>query len=101
MWDRGLYFAQMEMTRAYCVAARVGGEPSRGMSITAGSPSWSVRSAGDLMIVCGQDHPAGAHGVDANRFAELEGYARRHWDVQEVTHRWSAQDALPDDHTHR
>lgn len=99
VFDRGLHFARMEMTRAYCVAARVRGEPSRGMSITAGSPTWSVRSAGDLMIVCGQDHPAGDRGVDATRFTALEGYARRHWDVEEITHRWSAQDALPYDHT--
>ncbi|MHA6794356.1 FAD-dependent oxidoreductase [Pseudonocardia bannensis] len=99
VWDRGLYFARMEATRAYCVAARVRGEPSRGMSITAGSPSWSFRSAGDLLIVCGQDHPTGARGVDGQRYSALEDFARRHWDVEEITHRWSAQDALPYDHT--
>ncbi|WP_214368755.1 FAD-dependent oxidoreductase [Pseudonocardia sp. H11422] len=99
VWDRGLYFARMEATRAYCVAARVRGEPSRGMSITAGSPSWSFRSVGDLLIVCGQDHPVGARGVDQQRYTALEDYARQHWDVEEITHRWSAQDALPYDHT--
>lgn len=99
VWDRGLYFARMEATRAYCVAARVRGEPSRGMSITAGSPSWSFRSAGDLQIVCGQDHAAGARGVDGRRFTELEDYARTRWDVEEITYRWSAQDAMPFDHT--
>lgn len=99
VWDRGLYFARMETTRAYCVAGRVRGTPSRDMAITAGSPSWSMRSAGETMIVCGQDHPAGARGVEADRFQVLEEYLRRHWDVAEVTHRWSAQDVLPYDHT--
>jgi Rieske Fe-S protein len=69
------------------------------MSITAGTPSWSFRSAGDLMVVCGQDHPAGARGVDPGRYTALEEYVRRHWDVEEIAHRWSAQDAVPYDRT--
>ena len=99
VWDRGLYFARVEASRSYCVAARVRGEPSRGMSITAGSPMWSYRSAGDLMIVLGNDHPAGARGVDSSRYTAVEDHLREHWDVQEVTHRWSAQDPIPYDHT--
>jgi Rieske Fe-S protein len=69
------------------------------MSITAGSPTWSFRSAGDLMIVCGQGHTAGARNAEQDRFTALEDHARRHWDVAEITHRWSAQDAVPYDHT--
>jgi len=65
------------------------------MSITAGSPMWSYRSAGDLMIVLGNDHPAGARGVDSSRYTAVEDHLREHWDVQEVTHRWSAQDRSP------
>lgn len=99
VWDRGLYFARMEASRSYCIAARVRGEPSRGLSITTGSPKWSHRAAGDLQIVCGQGHSTGARGIDAGRYAALEEYARRHWDVQEVTHRWSAQDPSPYDST--
>jgi glycine/D-amino acid oxidase-like deaminating enzyme/nitrite reductase/ring-hydroxylating ferredoxin subunit len=99
VWDRGLYFSRMEASRSYCVAVRVRGEPSRGMSITAGTPTWSFRSAGDLMIVCGRSHPAGARGVDGSRFDDLEQFARKHWDVEELTHRWSAQDASPYDNT--
>ena len=99
VWDRGLYFARMEAVRAYCVAARVGAGVPLGMSITSGSPSWSYQSSGDLVIVSGQDHPAGARGVDESLYVALEDHLRRHWDVEEVTHRWSAQDALPYDHT--
>lgn len=99
VWDRGGYFARLEATRAYCIAGRVRDAPARSMSITADSPSRSYRSAGDLMIVCGSDHSAGARGVDPGAFAVLEEHLRRHWDVAEVTHRWSAQDAVPYDRT--
>ncbi|MCE3555397.1 FAD-dependent oxidoreductase [Pseudonocardia sp. RS11V-5] len=99
VWDRGGYFARMQAVRAYCVAARVRGGPPRSLSITAGSPSWSYRSLGDQVIVCGQDHPAGERGVDRSRFGVLEEHLRRHFTVGRVTHRWSAQDALPYDHT--
>jgi glycine/D-amino acid oxidase-like deaminating enzyme/nitrite reductase/ring-hydroxylating ferredoxin subunit len=99
VWDRGLYFARMEVMRSYCIAARVRGGPARGMSITAGGTTWSFRSAGDLQIVCGQDHAAGARGTGFSRFTRLEEFAREHWDVEEITHRWSAQDASPYDRT--
>ena len=99
VWDRGLYFARMEASRSYCVAARVRGEPARGMSITTGAETWSYRSAGDLMIVLGQGHPTGARGVDGSRYAAVEKHLREHWDVEQVTHRWSAQDPIPYDHT--
>jgi nitrite reductase/ring-hydroxylating ferredoxin subunit len=99
VWDRGLYFARMEASRSYCVAARVRGEPARGMSITTGAETWSYRSAGDLMIVLGKNHPAGARGVDGSCYAAVEEHLREHWDVEQVTHRWSAQDPTPYDHT--
>jgi glycine/D-amino acid oxidase-like deaminating enzyme/nitrite reductase/ring-hydroxylating ferredoxin subunit len=99
VWDRGLYFARMEAVRSYCVAARVRDSPALGMSITSGRPTWSYQSAGDLMIVSGQDHPAGARGVDESLYTALEEHVRQHWNVQEITHRWSAQDAKPYDKT--
>ena len=99
VWDRGLYFARMEVSRSYCVAARVRGEPVRGMSITAGAETWSYRSAADLMIVLGQGHPTGARGIDGSRYAAVEKHLREHWDVEQVTHRWSAQDPIPYDRT--
>ncbi len=92
VFDRGVYFARLEAQRSYCIAARVRGEPPRGMSIAAGSPKWSIRSYRDLLVVCGQGHPAGARDVGEERYGRLEEYARQHWDVEEVTHRWSAQD---------
>ncbi|MDT4925257.1 MAG: hypothetical protein QOG01_2970 [Pseudonocardiales bacterium] len=97
--DRGLYFARLKAQRSYCIAVRLAtGGPPQGMSISAGSPTRSIRSDGDLLIVGGEGHPAGAGQATPERFAHLEGFARTHWDVEAVTHRWSAQDPVHYDH---
>jgi len=96
--DRGLFFARLEPTRSYCVAARLAGGTPRGMSISAGSTTRSVRSYRDLLIVGGEGHAAGSGDATPERFARLEAFAREHWDVRDVTHRWSAQDPTPYDH---
>jgi Rieske Fe-S protein len=97
--DRGLYFARLKLQRSYCIAARLAsGSPPRGMSISAGSNSRSIRSFGELLIVGGEGHPAGAAEANPQRFERLEEFAREHWDVSEVTHRWSAHDPAPYDH---
>jgi glycine/D-amino acid oxidase-like deaminating enzyme len=44
MLDRGLFFARTQATRSYLVAARVRGDGPRGMLITAGQPTRSLRS---------------------------------------------------------
>jgi glycine/D-amino acid oxidase-like deaminating enzyme/nitrite reductase/ring-hydroxylating ferredoxin subunit len=96
--DRALFFARLESTRSYCIAARVDGTVPQGMSINAGSPTRSIRSYGRLLILGGESHPAGARKATPQRFNALEEFARHHWDVQAVTHRWSAQDPVSYDH---
>ncbi|WP_112269702.1 FAD-dependent oxidoreductase [Lentzea terrae] len=93
--DRGLYFARMELTRAYCIAARVS-SPPQSLAISTGSPSWSIAAHEDKLIVAGAGHPTGRPAVEP--FRRLEDFARRHWQVEEVTHRWSAQDPTTYDH---
>ncbi|MDQ4103953.1 MAG: FAD-dependent oxidoreductase, partial [Actinomycetota bacterium] len=92
VFDRGGYFARLEVTRSYCIAAAVRGSLPPGMSINAGSPTRSLNSYGDLLIVGGESHPTGARGTDEQSFQRLAGFARKHWDVTEISHRWSAQD---------
>ena len=99
VFDRGVFFARMEAERSYCVAARVRGEPPRTMAINAGSPTRSIASDGELLIVGGEGHKAGARtALTEGRYAELERFARRHWEVEALTHRWSAQDPTAYDH---
>ncbi|SDH05190.1 Glycine/D-amino acid oxidase [Lentzea fradiae] len=95
MLDRGLYFARLELTRAYCVAARVK-NPTQALAISTGSPSWSVSAYGDQLILAGQSHSTGKPVVEPYR--RLEDFARQHWQVEEITHRWSAQDPTAYDH---
>ncbi|MEJ7656635.1 MAG: FAD-dependent oxidoreductase [Thermoleophilaceae bacterium] len=95
--DRGLYFARLEPMRSYCIAARVRGAPPQGLSISAGSTTRSLRSYGDLLILGGEGHETGAGEASPARYDRLEQFARRHWDVDGVTHRWSAQDPVPYD----
>src|SRR5581483_7480518 len=84
---------------SYCVAVRLAaGTLPQGMSISAGSPTRSIRTTGDLLIVGGEGHPSGATDATPERFAALERFAHTHWDVAEVTHRWSAQDPVHYDH---
>jgi Rieske Fe-S protein len=96
--DRGLFFARLKAQRSYCVAARVRGGLPQGMSISAGTPTRSVRSYRDQLIVAGEGHQAGDGKAAAAAYERLEVFAREHWDVQAVTHRWSAQDPSPYDH---
>ena len=90
--DRGAFFARLEPTRSYCVAASVAGPVPEGMSISAGSTTRSLRSYRGLLIVGGEGHSTGARDATPQRFERLEAFARDHWEVEAVTHRWSAQD---------
>jgi len=100
--DRGLFFARIEATRSYLVAARVRGDAPDGMAITAGQPTRSVRSyrrdGETWLLVGGEGHQTGAKDAQPDRYESLEAFAREHWDVVDVPYRWSTQDGKPADH---
>jgi glycine/D-amino acid oxidase-like deaminating enzyme/nitrite reductase/ring-hydroxylating ferredoxin subunit len=96
--DRGLYFARLKAERSYCIAARVQGPLPQSMAISAGTPTRSLRSYRDMLIVGGEGHRAGARSATGARYARLEEFAREHWEVTEAGYRWSAQDPTPYDH---
>ena len=96
--DRGLFFARLEATRSYCVAAKLRGPAPQGMHISAGSPTRSVRAWRDWLIVGGEGHRTGASDAQPERFEQLAAFAKRHFDVGDVEYRWSTQDGMPVDH---
>jgi glycine/D-amino acid oxidase-like deaminating enzyme/nitrite reductase/ring-hydroxylating ferredoxin subunit len=97
--DRGLYFARLKAQRSYCIAATLEtGSPPDGMAISAGSSTRSVRPYERLLLVGGEGHPTGSGSATPQRFERLEAFAREHWSIGEVTHRWSAHDPVPYDH---
>jgi Rieske Fe-S protein len=99
--DRGGYFARAFPSRSYVICARTASAPLEAMLITAGSPIRSLRDVAhdgeELLMVGGESHHVGSSKAQPQRYERLVEFAQRHWDVQEVTHRWSAQDYSADD----
>jgi glycine/D-amino acid oxidase-like deaminating enzyme/nitrite reductase/ring-hydroxylating ferredoxin subunit len=97
--DRGGYFARLDAQRSYCIAARLANDtPPAVMAISAGGPTRSVRAWGEYLIVGGEGHSVGSRDAQPERFQRLEDFARGYWDVEAITHRWSAQDPSSYDH---
>jgi glycine/D-amino acid oxidase-like deaminating enzyme/nitrite reductase/ring-hydroxylating ferredoxin subunit len=92
----GGYFAKAAPSRSYALSARIDGEAPRGMFLSAEQPTRSVRphpaDDGAMLVIEGEAHKTGQDEDPAGRYEAVESWAREHFDVREVTHRWSAQD---------
>ena len=98
--DRSFAFARVTPMRSYLIACRIAGDVPAGMHISADGPTRSLRGVplpdGELLLVGGEGHRTGEEErATPERFDRLEAFAREHWDVRAVTHRWSSQDAMP------
>ncbi|HJK96927.1 MAG TPA: FAD-dependent oxidoreductase, partial [Polyangiaceae bacterium LLY-WYZ-14_1] len=86
--------------RSYAIAFRPRTGPPEGLFWDTAEPYHYVRpAAGGLCVVGGDDHKTGAGDPKAS-YASLERWVRERFDVDEITHRWSAQvyepvDGLP------
>jgi glycine/D-amino acid oxidase-like deaminating enzyme/nitrite reductase/ring-hydroxylating ferredoxin subunit len=98
--DRGLYFARTHPERSYVVAARLRGAVPQGMYLSDESPSHSLRALAtperELLMVGGESHKTGQSDA-RERYAALEEWARRRFDVASIEHRWATQDHIPVD----
>lgn len=97
--DRSLAFARLSPQRSYAIACRIAGELPHGMHISADSPTRSIRAVpiegGEpLLLIGGESHRTGTVRDTELRYERLEAFAREHWDVAAVEHRWSAQDPV-------
>ncbi|HEX5146662.1 MAG TPA: FAD-dependent oxidoreductase [Conexibacter sp.] len=99
--DRGLAFARLRPERSYAIACRIAGTPPEGMFISAAGPTRSLRGipldGRELLLVGGEGHVTGTEPDTELRYERLEAFAREHWDVRAVEHRWSAQDPITPD----
>jgi len=99
--DRGFFFARAFGTRSYVITATYEGPRQEGMLINPGSPSRSIRSVphgdAELLMIGGEGHSTGASKAKPERYEKLAAYAREHWSVGRIKHRWSSQDFEPDD----
>jgi glycine/D-amino acid oxidase-like deaminating enzyme/nitrite reductase/ring-hydroxylating ferredoxin subunit len=98
--DRGLYFARQHPERSYAMGVYVDDHQVEGMYLSTESPSHTIRSIpterGEMLLVGGESHKVG-QADEVERYARVEGWARRNWQVREVAYRWSTQDAMPVD----
>ena len=99
--DRGGFFARLKPHRSYCMAYKVPGNLTRGMYLSADSPTRSVRYAptadGERLIVGGAGHPVGREKSPSCSVSDLDAWAKQHYPGAMQTHYWSAQDYTPDD----
>jgi len=99
--DRGGFFARLEPQRSYSLALQVDEPTGLQMSITAGSPTRSVRSApapeGELVLVGGASHVVGRAESPRARVENLLTWAQRWFPAARPVARWSAQDYHPVD----
>ncbi|MFL6205119.1 MAG: FAD-dependent oxidoreductase [Acidimicrobiales bacterium] len=90
--ELGGYFARCEARRSYAIAITVDGPRPVDMHISADSPTRSLRTAVDHLIVGGEGHKVGELDDTADPYGNLERWAREQFAVRSVDHRWSAQD---------
>jgi glycine/D-amino acid oxidase-like deaminating enzyme/nitrite reductase/ring-hydroxylating ferredoxin subunit len=100
--DRSLAFARLAPQRSYAITCRIAGDPPPGMHISGDAPTRSIRAVPladgeQLLLVGGEGHRTGTVRDTELRYARLEAFAREHWDVASVEHRWSAQDPVTAD----
>jgi glycine/D-amino acid oxidase-like deaminating enzyme/nitrite reductase/ring-hydroxylating ferredoxin subunit len=99
--DRSLVFARAHPERSYCIEAEITGDPPAGMFLSAGPETRSLRAhataEGERLIIGGEGHKVGQGDPHAARYERLEAFAREHFDVRAITHRWSAQDWITAD----
>jgi glycine/D-amino acid oxidase-like deaminating enzyme/nitrite reductase/ring-hydroxylating ferredoxin subunit len=99
--DRSLGWARLTPTRSYAILCSIAGAPPEGMFISADGPTRSVRAVPvggeEGLLVGGESHHVGEGGDTEAHYAALEAFAREHWDVQGVDHRWSSQDNVSAD----
>lgn len=100
--DRGGHFSRLEARRSYGIAAVLPDGVSAGMTINVGSPTHSTRSAKldgqELLIVVGEGHGVGHVTDTAERWVQLQDWARDRFGVNEFRYHWSAEEVSSLDH---
>jgi glycine/D-amino acid oxidase-like deaminating enzyme/nitrite reductase/ring-hydroxylating ferredoxin subunit len=95
---QGFFATRIHPRRSYVVAAPLTGDADLdGMFITSAAPTRSLRTApleggGRLLLVGGEGHAVGDTPPSPRAYETLERFMRDHFDVEEISYRWSTQD---------
>jgi Rieske Fe-S protein len=97
--DRSMHFAMLEPTRSVCMAFELepGSKGVSNMSISAESPTRSLRMYGDTLIVAGEGYKMGEADSE-EKYAAMEKWTRDHFNVKKILSYWSAMDYVSSDH---
>ncbi len=101
--DQGGFFARCEPKRSYALTVSVDGALPDGMFLGADERTRTLRpvprpDGGDpLLLVGGGGHVVGRKTPTMDEYVELLDWARTHFRVAAVHHRWSAHDLSPVD----
>jgi glycine/D-amino acid oxidase-like deaminating enzyme len=94
--DRGLFFTKVHPYRSYAIADRVEPEVPRGMYISTGGPTRSLRSIPKgierLLLVGGEGHKTGTDEDTGKHYERLEAWAYEHYGMDAPRYRWATQD---------
>jgi glycine/D-amino acid oxidase-like deaminating enzyme/nitrite reductase/ring-hydroxylating ferredoxin subunit len=100
-FDLGGFFAKAHPKRSYLISAVIEGSVPDSMSISAGSPTRSLRiydrNGERHLLVGGESHRPGVSPDERVHWDRLERWAREHFALGPVDYRWSAQDYTPVD----
>lgn len=95
--DRGLFFTKVHPYRSYAIADRIEGEVLKGMYISTGGSTRSMRSIPDgtgnrLLLVGGEGHKTGTDEDTGMHYERLERWASHHFGMGRPKYRWATQD---------
>jgi glycine/D-amino acid oxidase-like deaminating enzyme/nitrite reductase/ring-hydroxylating ferredoxin subunit len=99
-YDKAFYFARLSPHFSYLMAMTLHEPAPEGMFIDT-SDSRTVRrhvmEGEEMLLVGGEGHKTGQGGDTNARYQRIEEWARRHFAVKTIHHRWATQDyATPD-----
>lgn len=83
--------------RTFAIGAPISGSVTQALYWDTADPYHYVRTAGDVLIVGGEDHKTGQEDDGTDRFACLESWTRERFPIEAVEFRWSGQVMEPVD----
>lgn len=100
--DRGGQFTRTKAHRSYAIAGVLPEGTPAGMTINAGTPTHSTRTAladgQALLVVVGEGHEVGHEEDTEARWDRLAAWAAERFGVGEIRYHWSAQETESLDH---
>lgn len=94
----GLYSTRMHADRSYALAVKTKKKFPGGMYLSADQPTRSLRSVTidgeEMVLIVGESHKTGQGIETMEHYKALEAFGEEVFGLEEIVHRWSAQDLV-------